>query len=88
MRGGEALIADRDPLALARIAMDGKRWWQTELPDTELELSSSTDTRGLLMHEAEVGRASVLFSDVMAVIPSKRAVVVLDLSTGKTAQVH
>lgn len=88
MRGGEALIADGNPLALSRIAKDGKRSWQTELPDTELEISSRADMRGSLMHDAEIGRASVLFSDVMAVIPSKTAVVVLDLSTGKTVQVH
>jgi outer membrane protein assembly factor BamB len=92
LTGGEALVADGNPLALSRIAKDGKRRWQAELPDTDLERPEELDQTGSLSYVTKIGHESWTFSDAMGIasgiVSSKSGVLVLDLETGKTASVH
>jgi outer membrane protein assembly factor BamB len=81
LAGGGALVADSNPLTLSRIDDTGKRVWQTELPDTELQHGKYGDWR--LMTGDERWR----LSDVLGIRTGVSSTVI-DLASGKLETMH
>jgi hypothetical protein len=75
------LVADSNPLTLSRIDDTGKRVWQTELPDTELQHGKYGDWR--LMTGDERWR----LSDVLGIRTGVSSTVI-DLASGKLETMH
>lgn len=88
--GGDVLVVDGSPLVLSRIA-DGKRKWQLELPDTDLDRGDALDSIGALTHSTSTGHEYWSFSDALGittgVVPSSK-LLVIDLTQGKLKEVH
>ena len=92
LEGGNALLVDSNPLTVSRVGADGKRIWQTELPETELSLGDDSDHGvGRLIDKAT--RREWSWSQGMGVLAPARDgeeanISVLDLANGKLHEIQ
>lgn len=84
LAGGAALLVDGDPVTLSRVEKDGRRAWQTALPDTTLEHAKDPDK----VTAPFMGNHAWEFSDIVGIVSGKDGLVVIDLATGKVGKVH